>query len=64
MYEQTTPIKCDEPYVSDKTAERREKFNAAGFRRKYGLGPPLAGVCFQAEWDESVPVLYKQLGVA
>ncbi|XP_077148336.1 phosphatidylethanolamine-binding protein 1-like [Ranitomeya variabilis] len=64
VYEQTAPLKCDELHVSDKTAERREKFNAAAFRKKYGLGPPVAAISFQAEWDESVPELYKQLGVA
>ncbi|XP_075710892.1 phosphatidylethanolamine-binding protein 1-like [Rhinoderma darwinii] len=64
VYEQTTPLKCNENYVSDRTAENRENFKASGFRKKYGLDPPVAGVCFQAEWDESVPVLYKQLGVA
>ncbi|XP_056393146.1 phosphatidylethanolamine-binding protein 1-like [Hyla sarda] len=64
VYEQPTSLKCDEPHLSDRTAQGREKFNAHAFRKKYGLGPPVAGVCFEAEWDESVPELYKQMGVA
>ncbi|KAM4050928.1 phosphatidylethanolamine-binding protein 1-like [Anomaloglossus baeobatrachus] len=64
VYEQPKKLNCDELYVSDRTAERRGNFNAAAFRKKYELGPPVAGICFLAEWDKSVPELYEQLGVA
>ncbi|KAM3937107.1 phosphatidylethanolamine-binding protein 1-like [Leptodactylus fuscus] len=64
VYAQTAPLKCDEPKINNRTAERRERFNAAAFRKKYCLGQPVAGACFLAEWDESVPDLYRQLGVA
>ncbi|KAG8597893.1 hypothetical protein GDO81_002421 [Engystomops pustulosus] len=64
VYEQTAPLKCDELRVNDRTAAGRERFKASAFRKKYGLGSPVAAICFQAEWDDSVPALYKQLGVA
>ncbi|KAG9487811.1 hypothetical protein GDO78_007546 [Eleutherodactylus coqui] len=63
VYEQKGPLKCDEPHIDDRTAAGREKFNVSRFRKKYGLGAPCAGVCFLAEWDETVPALYKQMGV-
>ncbi|XP_068127734.1 phosphatidylethanolamine-binding protein 1-like [Hyperolius riggenbachi] len=63
VYEQSGPLTCDEPILGDKSAEHREKFKAKKFRHKYKLGPPVAGMCYQAEWDESVPALYEQMGV-
>ncbi|XP_069816837.1 phosphatidylethanolamine-binding protein 1-like [Dendropsophus ebraccatus] len=63
-YEQEKPLKCNEPHVSDRTAVGREKFDARNFRKKYGLCSPVAGICFQAQWDETVIELYKQMGVA
>ncbi|XP_075034634.1 phosphatidylethanolamine-binding protein 1-like [Mixophyes fleayi] len=63
VYEQTTPLKCDEPILGNRSAEKRAHFNVANFRKKYKLSAPVAGICFLAEWDESVPELCKQLGV-
>ncbi|XP_053329409.1 phosphatidylethanolamine-binding protein 1-like [Spea bombifrons] len=63
VYEQTGPLKCDEPILGTASAEKREKFKVSSFRKKYKLGAPVAGVCYQAEWDDFVPNLYKQLGV-
>lgn len=31
------------------------------FPQKYELGTPVAGTCYQAEWDDYVPKLYEQL---
>uniref|UniRef100_A0A8C2QJI9 Phosphatidylethanolamine-binding protein 1 n=1 Tax=Cricetulus griseus TaxID=10029 RepID=A0A8C2QJI9_CRIGR len=37
------------------------KFKVAAFRKKYHLGAPVAGTCYQAEWDDYMPKLYEQL---
>ncbi|XP_010070692.1 PREDICTED: phosphatidylethanolamine-binding protein 1, partial [Pterocles gutturalis] len=41
--------------------DKRGKFKVASFRSKYELGVPVAGTCYQAEWDDYVPKLYEQL---
>ncbi|KAM4709978.1 phosphatidylethanolamine-binding protein 1-like [Discoglossus pictus] len=64
VYEQTGPLKCNEPILGDTSAEHRGQFSVSAFRKKYNLGPPVAGFCFQAEWDHSVPQVYKQLGAS
>ncbi|CAH2295979.1 Hypothetical predicted protein [Pelobates cultripes] len=63
VYEQSCPIKCDERILGTTSAEHRGQFKIAAFRKKYKLGGPVAGICYQAEWDHTVPQLYKQLGV-
>uniref|UniRef100_A0A8C5LSE0 Phosphatidylethanolamine binding protein 1 n=1 Tax=Leptobrachium leishanense TaxID=445787 RepID=A0A8C5LSE0_9ANUR len=63
VYEQSEPLKCDERILGTTSADHRAQFKVADFRQKYKLGPPVAGICYQAEWDEIVPKLYKQLGV-
>ncbi|XP_043762081.1 phosphatidylethanolamine-binding protein 1-like [Cervus elaphus] len=61
VYEQKGPLKCDEPILSNRSGDRRGKFKVASFRKKYELGTPVAGTCYQAEWDDYVPKLYEQL---
>ncbi|ELK37421.1 Phosphatidylethanolamine-binding protein 1 [Myotis davidii] len=61
VYEQAKPLKCDEPILSNRSGDNRGKFKVASFRKKYDLGPPVAGTCYQAEWDDYVPKLYEQL---
>ena len=61
VYEQEGPLKCDEPILSNRSGDHRGKFKVASFRKKYELGTPLAGTCYQAEWDDYVPKLYEQL---
>lgn len=61
VYEQDKPLKCDEPILSNRSGDHRGKFKVAAFRKKYGLGSPVAGSCYQAEWDDYVPKLYEQL---
>ncbi|KAM8960087.1 phosphatidylethanolamine-binding protein 1-like [Pelodytes ibericus] len=63
VYEQTGPLKCEEPILGTTSADHRGNFKVSAFRKKYKLGPPVAGACFQAEWDDYVPKLYKQLRV-
>ncbi|XP_069475296.1 phosphatidylethanolamine-binding protein 1-like [Ambystoma mexicanum] len=62
VYEQPGPIKCDEPVLGNTSADHRAQFSTSCFRKKYKLGPPVAGTCFLAEYDDSVPKLYEQLG--
>lgn len=61
VYEQDGPLKCDEPILSNRSGDHRGKFKVASFRKKYQLGAPVAGTCYQAEWDDYVPKLYEQL---
>nr|XP_051683336.1 phosphatidylethanolamine-binding protein 1-like [Oryctolagus cuniculus] len=61
IYEQDGPLKCDEPVLSNRSGDHRGKFKVANFRKKYHLGTPVAGSCYQAEWDDYVPKLYEQL---
>ncbi|XP_074062037.1 phosphatidylethanolamine-binding protein 1 [Macrotis lagotis] len=61
VYEQKGPLKCDEPVLSNRSGDHRGKFKVASFRSKYKLGAPVAGTCYQAEWDDYVPRLYEQL---
>ena len=61
VYEQDRPLKCDEPILSNQSGDHRGKFKVTNFRRRYELGAPGAGTCYQAEWDDYVPKLYEQL---
>ncbi|KAL4832473.1 hypothetical protein H8958_004367 [Nasalis larvatus] len=55
------PLKCDEPILSNRSGDHRGKFKVSSLRKKYALGVPVAGTCYQAEWDDYVPKLYQQL---
>lgn len=61
VYQQDKPLKCDEPILTNRSGDHRGKFKTAAFRKKYHLGAPVAGTCYQAEWDSYVPKLHKQL---
>uniref|UniRef100_A0A2K6LWR4 Phosphatidylethanolamine binding protein 1 n=1 Tax=Rhinopithecus bieti TaxID=61621 RepID=A0A2K6LWR4_RHIBE len=56
VYEQARHLKCDEPILSNRSGDQRDKFKVASFHKKYHLGTPVAGTCYQAEWDD-----YEQL---
>lgn len=45
-----------------RSGENRGGFKISKFACKYGLGNPVAGNFYQAQWDDYVPLLYKQLG--
>lgn len=45
-----------------RSGANRAKFSIAKFAKKYNLGAPVAGNFYQAEYDDYVPELYKQLG--
>ncbi|XP_067083740.1 phosphatidylethanolamine-binding protein 1 [Osmerus mordax] len=61
VYEQASSVSCSEPILTNRSGDNRGKFQIKSFRQKYGLGAPVAGTCYQAEWDDYVPKLYEQL---
>lgn len=62
LFKQPGKLKFDEPYRSKTNRDRM--LNADSFAKKYNLGKPAAGNFFQAEYDDYVLELYKQLGVS
>lgn len=44
------------------TGDGRGKNRVEVWTKKYGLGHPVALACWQSEWDDYVPELYKKLG--
>ncbi|PIC23252.1 hypothetical protein B9Z55_017017 [Caenorhabditis nigoni] len=48
--------------LTNTSGDKRGGWKAATFVEKHGLGAPVAGNLFQAEYDDYVPILYKQLG--
>ncbi|XP_028565466.1 phosphatidylethanolamine-binding protein 1-like [Podarcis muralis] len=61
VYEQAQELECNEPILSNRSGDKRGNFKVESFRNKYKLGAPVAGTCYQAEWDNYVPLLYNQL---
>lgn len=62
VYKQPGKISPDEPKLTNRSGDHRGKFSVSKFAKKYNLGDPVFGNFFQAEWDNYVPTLYKQLG--
>ncbi|XP_037950703.1 protein D3-like [Teleopsis dalmanni] len=61
LYKQPSKLEFDEPRVSNRSRNNRPKFSAKKFTEKYNLGTPIAGNFYQAQWDEYVPIVHKQL---
>ncbi|XP_061395208.1 protein D3-like [Musca vetustissima] len=61
LYKQSGKLEFDEARVGNNSRQDRPKFKAAKFAEKYNLGAPIAGNFYQAQWDEYVPILHKQL---
>lgn len=61
LYKQSGKLEFDEARVANNSRKDRPKFRAAKFAEKYNLGTPIAGNFYQAQWDEYVPILHKQL---
>lgn len=55
-------LKFDEPRLTNRSGDNRGGFSIKKFAEKYNLGKPIAGNLYQAEYDDYVPELYKQLG--
>lgn len=62
VYKQDGKINFDEKRLPNNSGDDRGCFSIAKFACKYKLGDPVAGNFYQAEWDDYVPILYKQLG--
>ncbi|KAG5668469.1 hypothetical protein PVAND_016409 [Polypedilum vanderplanki] len=62
VYKQPGLLKFDEQRLTNRSGENRGCFKIQKFAEKYNLGIPVAGNFYQAEWDDYVPELYKQLG--
>ncbi|XP_044741253.1 phosphatidylethanolamine-binding protein homolog F40A3.3 isoform X2 [Chrysoperla carnea] len=50
------------PHLTNTSADNRGGFSIKKFAAKYKCGQPIAGNFYQAEYDDYVPILYKQLG--
>lgn len=62
LYKQPGKLTFDEPRLTNRSGEKRACFSIRKFAQKYKLGDPIAGNMYQAEFDDYVPILYKQLG--
>ncbi|VVC35370.1 Hypothetical protein CINCED_3A006753 [Cinara cedri] len=61
-YKQPSKLTFSEKRLTNRSDENRAKFSISKFAAKYNLGNPVAGNFYQAEYDDYVPILYKQLG--
>lgn len=61
MYKQPGLLTCSEPKLTNTSGDHRANFSIRNFAQKYGLGDPVAGNFYQAEYDDYCPKLYKQL---
>ncbi|KAF5286221.1 hypothetical protein FQR65_LT02233 [Abscondita terminalis] len=62
IYKQPDALTFDEKRLTNRSGDNRGKFSIRKFAEKYKLGNPIAGNFYQAEYDDYVPKLYKQLG--
>lgn len=62
VYKQNGKLTFDEKRLPNTSGDGRGCFSISKFAEKYNLGNPVAGNLYQAEWDDYVPILYKQLG--
>lgn len=61
VFKQNGKLAFDEPRLSNRSGDGRGKQRISKFAAKHGLGDPVAGNYYQAEWDDYVPKLYEQL---
>jgi hypothetical protein len=61
LYKQPSKLTFDEKRLTNRSGDNRGKFSIKNFAAKYNLGNPIAGNMYQAEYDDYVPILYKQL---
>ncbi|XP_011160620.1 protein D2 isoform X2 [Solenopsis invicta] len=61
LYKQPGKLTFDEKRLTNRSGDNRGKFSTKNFAAKYNLGDPIAGNMYQAEFDDYVPILYKQL---
>ncbi|XP_014092022.2 protein D3 [Bactrocera oleae] len=61
LYKQNGKLEFHEARVGNNSREERPKFRVANFASNYGLGYPVAGNFYLAQWDDYVPFVHKQL---
>jgi len=61
LFKQKGKLTFDEPRLTNRSGDGRGKQQVSKFVEKHGLGNPIAGNYYQAEWDDYVPKLYEQL---
>lgn len=61
IYKQNGKLEFDEKRLPNNSGDCRGCFSINNFAKKYNLGNPVAGNFYEAEWDDYVPILYKQL---
>lgn len=61
LFKQSGKLTFDEPRLPNNSGDNRGCFKIQKFAEKYNL-ELVAGNLYQAEWDDYVPLLYKQLG--
>ncbi|XP_077978474.1 protein D3-like [Glandiceps talaboti] len=61
VYKQPGKITYTDPVRTNTSADGRGGVKARDVATKYQLGDPIACNLYQAEWDDYVPLLYKQL---
>ncbi|XP_074028562.1 protein D2 isoform X1 [Leptinotarsa decemlineata] len=61
VYKQNGKLNFDEKRLTNRSGDNRGCFSIRKFASKYNLGQPVAGNVYQAEYDDYVPILYKQL---
>ncbi|XP_011049116.1 PREDICTED: protein D2-like isoform X1 [Acromyrmex echinatior] len=61
LYKQPGKLTFDEKRLTNRSGSNRAKFSISKFAEKYKLGDPIAGNMYQAQYDDYVPILYKQL---
>lgn len=64
VYEQPEKIQFNEKKLTNRSGENRGCFSISDFAAKYNLNNPIACNFYQAQYDDYVPELYKQLGEA
>ncbi|KAG7200735.1 hypothetical protein KM043_001285 [Ampulex compressa] len=62
LYKQPGKLDFTEKRLTNRSGDDRATFSIKKFADKYKLGDPIAGNMYQAEYDDYVPILYKQLG--
>ncbi|XP_055849016.1 protein D3-like [Episyrphus balteatus] len=62
LYKQPKKLEFDEKHITKTSAEGRGNFSAMKFADKHKLGTPLAGNFYQAQYDDYVPTVHKQIG--
>ncbi|XP_001607900.1 protein D2-like [Nasonia vitripennis] len=61
LYKQPGKLSFDgEKRISNRSRDGRLKFSIRKFADKYGLGEPIAGNMYQAQYDDYVPMLHAQ----